>query len=94
MLGECPDNALEEGCVGRRSTYRLLILLPVVNPPMEAAAISRRQLLVFFHNPNYDAVIECIPSCQSPDNPPKYAVTTSGEHWRTQFVRTQTEAGR
>jgi len=66
----------------------------VVNPPMEVAAISRRQSLVFFHNPNYDAVIECIPSCQSPDYLPKYPVATSGEHLRTQFVRTQTEAGR
>jgi isopenicillin N synthase-like dioxygenase len=65
----------------------------VVNPPLEAADVSRRQSLVFFHNPNYDAVIACIPSCQSPDNPPKYPVTTSGEHLRSQFVRTQTQPG-
>ena len=52
--------------------------------------MSRRQSLVFFHNPNYDAVIECIPSCQGPSNPARYPVTTSGEHLRTQFVRTQT----
>jgi len=64
----------------------------VVNPPMEAASVSRRQSLVFFHNPNYDAVIECIPSCHGPDDPPKYPVTTSGEHLRAQFVRTQTQA--
>jgi isopenicillin N synthase-like dioxygenase len=64
----------------------------VVNPPMESASMSRRQSLFFFHNPNYDAVIECIPSCQGPGNPPKYPVTTSGEHLRTQFVRTQTQA--
>jgi isopenicillin N synthase-like dioxygenase len=65
----------------------------VVNPPMAAANLSRRQSLVFFHNPNYDAVIACIPSCQSPTNPPKYPVTTSGEHLRSQFVRTQTRTG-
>lgn len=63
----------------------------VVNPPIAAADISRRQSLVFFHNPNYDAVIECIPSCQGPSNPAKYPVTTSGEHLRSQFVRTQTQ---
>jgi isopenicillin N synthase-like dioxygenase len=63
----------------------------VVNPPMEAASMSRRQSLVFFHNPNYDAMIECIPSCRGPGNPAKYPVTTSGEHLRTQFVRTQTQ---
>ena len=63
----------------------------VVNPPMEAASMSRRQSLVFFHNPNYDAMIECIPSCQGPGIPP-VSVTTSGRHLRTQFVRTQTQA--
>lgn len=65
----------------------------VVNPPPEMAHLSRRQSLVFFHNPNYDAVIECIPSCQGPGRPPKYPVTTSGEHLRRQFVRTQTPVG-
>jgi isopenicillin N synthase-like dioxygenase len=71
--------------------YWVSTLHRVVNPPLEAARLSRRQSLVFFHNPNYDAVIACIPSCQSPDQPPKYPVTTSGEHLRAQFVRTQTQ---
>ena len=70
--------------------YWVSTLHRVVNPPMELAPLSRRQSLVFFHNPNYDASIECIPSCQGPANPPKYSVTTSGEHLRSQFVRTQT----
>ena len=62
----------------------------VVNPPESAPVDSRRQSLVFFHNPNYDAEVACIPSCSSPTSPPKYPVTTSGEHLRSQFVRTQT----
>lgn len=62
----------------------------VVNPPLAASDLSRRQSLVFFHNPNYDAEIACIPSCQSASRPAKYPVTTSGEHLRRQFVRTQT----
>ena len=62
----------------------------VVNPPQDLASESRRQSLVFFHNPNYDAVIACIPSCQSSEHPSRYPVTTSGEHLRSQFVRTQT----
>lgn len=70
--------------------YWVSTLHRVVNPLMDAADLSRRQSLVFFHNPNYDAVIECIASCQGPDQPPKYPVTTSGEHLRQQFVRTQT----
>jgi hypothetical protein len=38
--------------------------------------------MVFFHQPNYDAEIDCLEACQSGDNPPKYAPITSGAHWR------------
>ncbi len=51
----------------------------VANPPAERADESKTSLL-FFHQPNYDAVVECIPTCTGPDNPPKYGRTTSGEH--------------
>lgn len=51
----------------------------VVNPPREMGVGSRRQSLVFFHQPNYDAVIECIPTCAE-RAAPKYAKTTSLEH--------------
>ncbi|MGO8914344.1 MAG: isopenicillin N synthase family dioxygenase [Stellaceae bacterium] len=61
----------------------------VVNPPPALAALSRRQSLVFFHNPNYDAEIACLPSCRDARTPPRYPPTTSGEHLRGQFVRTQ-----
>lgn len=70
--------------------YWVSTLHRVINPPREAGPQSRRQSLVFFHNPNYDAVIECIPSCQNPERPARYPTTTSGEHLRSQFVRTQT----
>ena len=52
----------------------------VGNPPPEVAAESPRLSFLFFHQPNYDALIECIPTCQGPDAPPKYAPITSGEH--------------
>lgn len=32
----------------------------------------------FFHQPNYDAVVECLPSCTSPDDPPRHPPVTSG----------------
>jgi isopenicillin N synthase-like dioxygenase len=51
----------------------------VVNPPRDSAIGSRRQSLIFFHQPNYDAVIECLPSCQQ-DGVAKYKPITSGEH--------------
>lgn len=55
----------------------------VVNPPRDAALGSRRISLVFFHQPNHDAEIACLPSCLAPGAAPKYAPTTSGAHWRT-----------
>ena len=58
----------------------------VVNPPREAAE-SDRMSLVFFHQPNDDAVIECLPSC-CVDSPPKYAPVTSGEHQASKLRRT------
>jgi isopenicillin N synthase-like dioxygenase len=61
----------------------------VVNPPFERAAESRRQSVVFFQNPNYDAVVACLPGCADAANPPKYPVTTSGGHLREKFVATQ-----
>jgi len=63
----------------------------VVNPPSEMAPGSRRQSIIFLHNPNYDAEVSCIPSCTWEGNPPKYPPTRSGEHRRNQFVRTKTE---
>jgi isopenicillin N synthase-like dioxygenase len=39
-----------------------------------------RYSIPFFFDPDYDAVIECLPSCQGPDNPPKHKPITGGEH--------------
>ncbi len=58
----------------------------VVNPPAGAGAGARRQSLVFFHNPNYDAEIA---SLATDGLPPKYAPTTSGAHLKRLFVATQ-----
>jgi isopenicillin N synthase-like dioxygenase len=58
----------------------------VTNPPREAAHLSKTSLL-FFHQPNYDAAVECLPNCHGPDNPPKYAPTTSGEHITAKFEK-------
>ena len=51
-----------------------------VNPPREQALGSRRLSMAFFHQPNYDAVIECLPTCSEAGQPPRYSKTTSGEH--------------
>jgi len=62
----------------------------VVNPPLDAGEASRRQSLVFFHNPNHDALVECIPSCLAPGAAPKYPPITSGDYLRLKFTQTQT----
>ncbi len=59
----------------------------VVNPPADAGAASRRQSLVFFHNPNFDAPIESLV-----DGAAKYPPTTSGGHLARLFAATQNAA--
>lgn len=52
----------------------------VVLPDTESRGSSNRYSMAFFHQPNYDAVVECIPTCCTEDNPARYGKTTSGEH--------------
>ena len=40
--------------------------------------LGDRISIAFFHQPTYDAHIECIPTCTSPDDPPHHEPTTSG----------------
>jgi isopenicillin N synthase-like dioxygenase len=37
----------------------------VINPPRDKAIGIRRLSMAFFHQPNYDAVIECLPTCSA-----------------------------
>ena len=57
----------------------------VVNPPPDALG-SRRQSIVFFHNANHDAVVECIPTCRGP-GAPLHATVLAGEHRLAKFRR-------
>lgn len=63
----------------------------VVNPPPGIEA--RRQSIVFFHQPNYDALIECLPSCLGTDDAPLYPPVTSGDHLKSKFVKQTTFGG-
>ncbi|WP_022962162.1 isopenicillin N synthase family dioxygenase [Halopseudomonas pelagia] len=65
----------------------------VVNPPEDAAGDQQRQSLVFFHQPNYDVVVECLPSCVAEGKQPRYAPVTSGDHLQSKFVRQTTFGG-
>jgi len=60
----------------------------VANPPREAGSAAGRISLAFFHQPNYDALIECLPGCESAGNPAKYPPVLSGEHRNRKFAAT------
>ena len=59
----------------------------VGNPPREQAMGSRRQSLIFFFHPNYDARIECIPSCFG--DKAKYGPITTSEHLMSKIQKMQ-----
>jgi isopenicillin N synthase-like dioxygenase len=40
-----------------------------------------RYAIPFFYDPNTDTVIECLPGCSGPDNPPRYPSKTFGDHY-------------
>ena len=41
---------------------------------------ERRRSFAFFQDGNYDALIECLPTCMSADRPARYAPITLGDH--------------
>ena len=53
----------------------------VANPPEEAKGGSRRLSIVFFHHPNYDATISCLPTCVEPGFAPIYEPITVSDYY-------------
>ena len=51
----------------------------VAAPRIDGTLVPRRSA-AYFHDGNVDAVIECLPSCVSVDNPARYEPVTVGEH--------------
>jgi isopenicillin N synthase-like dioxygenase len=62
----------------------------VVNPPPEIARDHARISFAHFVQPNYDAVIECIDSCQGPDRPAKYPPVRNGDFLLEKFTQQNT----
>ncbi len=52
----------------------------VANPPMIDGRSQRRLSIVFFCQTNYDTVVECLPNCSGPDNPPRYEPIVAGDY--------------
>jgi isopenicillin N synthase-like dioxygenase len=53
----------------------------VANPPEEAKGGSRRLSIVFFHHPNYDATISCLPTCVEAGSAPLYEPITVSDYY-------------
>jgi isopenicillin N synthase-like dioxygenase len=53
----------------------------VANPPEEAKGGSRRLSIVFFHHPNYDATISCLPTCVEAGSAPIYEPITVSDYY-------------
>lgn len=52
----------------------------VVPPPAGVGGPAVRRSAAFFLDGNWDAVIECLPTCTSTDDPPRYEPVTAGRH--------------
>ncbi len=62
----------------------------VVPPNRSVAGRALRRSVAFFHDGNYDAVVECLPTCCSADNPPRYPPTIAGEHLMAKLLGPRT----
>jgi len=57
----------------------------VVPPLGSSTGPAVRRSVAFFHDGNYDAVVECLPTCCSADDPPRYPPVVAGEHLRAKL---------
>ena len=62
----------------------------VVNPPASGAAGAARLSIAFFNHPNYDALIECLPS----QGAARHAPVRSGEYRDVKYAKTGFTAAR
>jgi isopenicillin N synthase-like dioxygenase len=62
----------------------------VVPPDRRAPGRARRRSVAFFHDGNYDALVECLPTCCSAENPPKYPPMLAGDHLMAKLLGPRT----
>jgi isopenicillin N synthase-like dioxygenase len=61
----------------------------VVVPPAGVGRSCERYSMAFFHNANWDAIIECLPTCRRRGEPARHAPVTAGRHLMDKFRSTQ-----
>jgi isopenicillin N synthase-like dioxygenase len=59
----------------------------VALPPADASDSTRRQSMAFFHNADYHARIECLPTCLDAGELPRYEPVVAGPHLMSKFHR-------
>jgi isopenicillin N synthase-like dioxygenase len=62
----------------------------VVPPPSAEKGPAVRRSVAFFHEGNHDAVVECLPTCVSADNPAKYPAETVADHLMAKLLGPRT----
>ena len=60
----------------------------VVLPPPDVQGPTERFSLPFFHNANWDAPVECLPTCLAPGDEPRYPPVRAGAHLMAKFRST------
>ena len=55
------------------------------------AGAKDRFSIPFFFDPNFDALVECLESCCSKDNPAKYPPITAGQHLLNMYAKTHAD---
>ncbi len=58
----------------------------VVQPDGQSDGVQRRQSMAYFYNTNFDAAIDCIPSCLGAGEAPKYETVYSGPYLKSRFT--------
>lgn len=61
----------------------------VVVPPDDIDRDCSRQSMAFFHNANWDAVIDCLPTCLADGDAARHPPITAGRHLMDKFLSTQ-----
>lgn len=59
----------------------------VVNPTLESGNNRSRLSLIYFYECNYDAVIDCAPTCKSAEQPQKYPPIGAGDYMTEKYTR-------
>ena len=62
----------------------------VVPPPRSTSGPAVRRSVAFFHDGNDDALVECLPTCCSPQRPARYRPVRAGDHLRAKVLGPRT----